>query len=85
MTPEDLVAVVDVLAGLLPEFSGARIVRPGHWPRRRQRQTDPSPASTSTQTRIQGRAMDERARAMAETIRRLKPSIAATTHSPWWR
>ena len=28
MTAEDLVSVVDVLVELLPEFAGARIVRP---------------------------------------------------------
>lgn len=64
MTPEDLVAVVDVLAGLLPEFSGARIVRP--W-------ALAAAAAAADGSIARGRAMDERARAMAETIRRLKP------------
>ena len=72
MTPEDLVAVVDVLAGLLPEFSGARIVRP--WALAAAA-ADGSIAGIDVHadSGSRGRAMDERARAMAETIRRLKP------------
>lgn len=74
MTPEDLVAVVDVLAGLLPEFSGARIVRP--WALAAAAAAANGSIAgidVHADSGSRGRAMDERARAMAETIRRLKP------------
>ncbi|MDY0114250.1 MAG: hypothetical protein RBS21_08250 [Corynebacterium sp.] len=67
MTAEDLVSVVDVLVELLPEFAGARIVRP--WAL--------SAAAAACEGMIAGVDVhprpEDRSRAMAETIRRLKP------------
>ncbi|MFD5868976.1 hypothetical protein ACFWGD_10260 [Corynebacterium sp. NPDC060344] len=67
LSAEDLVSVVDVLAELLPEFDGAAIVRP--WAL--------SAAAAAEEGSIAGvdvhAGLEDRLRAMAETLRRLKP------------